>query len=340
MPNLTINDIAKLAKVSTATVSRALNSPHLLRPATLSRVLSTIKEHEYIYNALAGDMSKRKSSVLGIYVPTVESAKLSETVFAFQETVQAQGYPVILNNTNFNAKQENDQLRQARERSLSGIFLIGYMAENLPYIDEIIKGGIPCFFLWDILPDTSYNYVGFDNHVASLNMTRYLLNLGHRRVAFVGAMQSRIERVQKRLSGYLTALVEKSIPVDQELIKEAPPNLENGYQIMNLFLAMKTKRPTAIFFASDMLALGALAACRQWGINVPEEISIAGFDNVEFADYGQPPLTTVYVPSKEIGRVAGRFLLDAIQQGKPGPYQCCLETSLLLRESCAPPRPF
>ncbi|MDR0355427.1 MAG: LacI family transcriptional regulator [Deltaproteobacteria bacterium] len=339
MSKLTIGDIARLADVSTATVSRALHSPHLLRPETLRRVLDTIDEHKYIYNALAGDLSKQKSSVLGIYVPTVESAKLSETVFALQETVQAHGYPVIVNNTNFNAELEKTQLRQARERSLSGLFLIGYMRENLPYIDEIIRGGIPCFFLWDTLPGTDYNYVGFDNQSAAYNMASHLLGLGHQLVAFVGAMQSQIDRVRKRLNGYLSALEQRGAPVRPELIREAPPTLENGYRVMESFLNMKPgSRPTAVFFASDMLALGAMAACRQRGLQVPEEISIAGFDNIEFAIYGQPALTTVYVPSREIGQLAGRFLMEAIQRGEPGPHQRCLETSLLIRESCAPPR--
>ena len=102
MTKMTIGDIARLAGVSTATVSRAIHTPRLLKPQTLARVRAALTEHNYIYNALAGDLSKRKSSILGVFVPSVESAKLSETVFALQETVQARGYPAIVNNTSFN----------------------------------------------------------------------------------------------------------------------------------------------------------------------------------------------------------------------------------------------
>ncbi len=337
MKKLTIGDIAKLAKVSTATVSRAIHTPRLLRPATLERVQAAIKEHDYVYNALAGDLSKRKSSLLGIYVPSVESAKLSETVFAIQETVQGHGYPAIVNNTSFDIRRERAHLRQARERSLSGVFLIGLMDENMAYVDELIGEGIHCVFLWDILPGTSYHYVGFDNQKASYSMSAYLIGLGHSRIAFVGAMQSRIERVRKRFNGYLRAMDDSGLAVDQELIKEAPPTLENGYRVMESLLDLGPKRPTAVFFASDMLAIGAMSACRHRGLDVPGQISIAGFDNIEFANYGQPPLTTVYVPSREIGQVAGRFLMDVIQAPHTAPRQRCLETSLLIRESCAPP---
>ncbi|MDR2724991.1 MAG: LacI family transcriptional regulator [Candidatus Adiutrix sp.] len=338
MTKLTIGDIARLAGVSTATVSRAIHTPNLLKPATLAQVRKTLTEHNYIYNALAGDLSKRKSSILGISVPTVESAKLSETVFALQETVQTRGFPAIINNTSFNPDRERAQLLQARERSLSGLFLIGCMDENLAYLDELIAAGIPCVFLWDILPGTDYNYVGFDNQEASYNMTVYLIGLGHRRIAFVGAMQSQIERVRKRFNGFAAAMGDNGLPLDQQLIKEASPSLENGYRLMEMFQDLGRLSPTAIFFASDMLALGALAACRHRGLAVPDRISIAGFDNIEFSNYGYPPLTTVYVPSREIGQMAGRFMLDILQASSTSPpRQRCLETSLIIRETCAPP---
>ena len=341
MRNLTISDIAKLANVSTATVSRVIQNSKLVRPATRDKVLSTIEEHGYIYNALAADLSKRRSSLLGVFVPTLESAKLSETIFALQEKVQAHGHPIIVNNTGFNAALERTQLMKAREHSLSGVFFIGYMTENMPRIDELIRGGIPAIFLWDILPGTSYNYVGFDNELATYKMTEHLIGLGHRRIAFVGAMQSQVERVFKRLSGYLNCMRDNKLPAPEGLVLEATPTLANGSLVMERLLAAfkGEKLPTAIFFASDMLALGALATCREKGLDVPGDISIAGFDDIEYAAYVHPSLTTVYVPSLEIGRVAGEFLIDLLEGGQPSsPRQRCLETSLLVRGTCGPPR--
>jgi DNA-binding LacI/PurR family transcriptional regulator len=337
--NLTISDIAKLANVSTATVSRVIQNSKLVKPDTREKVLSAIDKYGYIYNALAGDLSKRRSSVLGVFVPTVESAKLSETIFSLQEMVQAHGHPIIVNNTSFNAALERAQLRRAREHSLSGVFFIGYMTENLPYIDELIKGGIPAIFLWDILPETSYNFVGFDNERATYQMTEYLIGLGHRRIAFVGAMQSQVERVHKRLNGYVSCMRDHGIPIYDGLIKEATPTLANGREVMERYLdTLRGRRlPSAIFFASDMLALGAVTACRDRGLEVPGDVSIAGFDNIEYAAYFNPPLTTVYVPSREIGQVAGELLMELLDGGAGQARQRCLETSLLVRGTCGPP---
>ncbi|MDR1657064.1 MAG: LacI family transcriptional regulator [Deltaproteobacteria bacterium] len=339
MPKLTISDIAKLANVSTATVSRVIQNSKLVRPDTKNRVLSTIDKYGYVYNALAGNLSKRKSSVLGVFVPTVESAKLSETIFSLQEMVQSFGHPIIVNNTSFNPSLERAQLRMAREHSLSGVFFIGYMTENIPYIDELIQEGIPAIFLWDILPDTSYNFVGFDNERATYMMTEYLISLGHRRIAFVGAMQSQVERVSKRLNGYISCMRDHKIPTTGDLIMEAKPTLANGRLLMERYLdSFKGRKlPTAVFFASDMLALGAITACRDRGLDVPGDISIAGFDNIEYASYIFPPLTTVYVPSREMGQVAGEFLMDLLEGGAGKPHQRCLETRLLVRGTCGPP---
>jgi DNA-binding LacI/PurR family transcriptional regulator len=313
----------------------------VVRPDTREKILSTIDKYGYIHNALAGVLSKRRSSLLGVFVPTLESAKLSETIFALQEMVQSHGHPIIVNNTGFNAALERTQLLRARERSLSGVFFIGYMTENMPHIDELIRGGIPAIFLWDILPDTSYHYVGFDNELATYQMTDHLIGLGHRRIAFVGAMQSQVERVRKRLNGFVSCMRDHRLPVADGFVLEATPTLANGRMVMERLMdAFKgPKLPTAVFFASDMLALGAVTACRDRGLDVPGDISIAGFDNIDYASYVHPPLTTVYVPSREIGLVAGEFLMDLLDGGGGGqPRQRCLETSLLVRGTCGPPR--
>jgi DNA-binding LacI/PurR family transcriptional regulator len=341
MRTLTISDIAKLAGVSTATVSRVIQNSNLVRPGTREKVLSAIDKYGYIYNALAGDLSKRRSSLLGVFVPTLESAKLSETIFSLQETVQSHGHPIIVNNTGFDAARERSQLRLARERSLSGVFFIGYMTENMPSIDELIRGGIPAIFLWDVLPGASYNYVGFDNEMATYQMTEYLIGLGHSRIAFVGAMQSQVERVRKRLNGFLRCMGDHKVPVREGYVMEATPTLANGRTTMERLLAAfgGARRPTAVFFASDMLALGALTACRDQGLDVPGDISIAGFDDIEYASYVHPQLTTVYVPSREMGRVAGEFLIDLLDGGGGEAHQRTLETSLQIRGTCGPPAP-
>jgi len=333
----TIQDIAKVAGVSSATVSRAIHAPHLLHSRTLQKVQAVMAQQGYIYNAMAGDFSRRRSSVIGLFIPTAESIKISTTAIALQDVINKYGFPIIINNTFFDASLERSFLRQCRERALSAIIFVGVMKQNESMIYSIARDEIPCAFLWDTLENTSYNYVGIDNFSASYDMMRYLLGLGHRRIAFVGAMFMQVGRVEKRLNGYLRALEEHDIPLRSTYVLEFPPTLDNGSLAMRHFLTL-AQPPTAVFFASDMLAIGALSACREAGVNVPEQISVAGFDDISFAVHAYPPLTTVRVPAQEMGAIAGHCMIDLLRHKKNTPFQHVLPTTVIIRETCAPPK--
>ena len=295
-----------------------------------------MEQQGYIYNAMAGDLSRRKSSVIGLFIPTAESAKISTTAIALQDVVNKYGFPIIINNTFFDASLERSLLRQCRERALSALIFVGFMKQNESMIYSIAQDEIPCAFLWDTMENTAYNYVGIDNFSASYDMMRYLLGLGHRRIAFVGAMFMQVGRVAKRLHGYLRALEEYAIPLRSEYVLEFPPTLDNGVLAMRSFLAL-ARPPTAVFFASDMLAIGALTACREAGVKVPEQISIAGFDDISFAVHAYPPLTTVRVPAQEMGTLAGHCMIDLLRYKNNASFQHVLPTTVITRETCAAP---
>ena len=337
MGKLTIQDIARLAGVSTATVSRAIHSPKLLREETLKHVLAVIEQHQYIYNAVAGDFSRQKSSILSAFVPwSLSGGKINATLIAVQDVVSPYGYPMLLNITNFNEQTERMQLMQTRERAPAGLFFAGYTVSNEEMIREILAGGVPGLFLWEIMPGTPYHYVGIDNFAASVEMTRYLIGLGHRRIGFVGALFSKVARSRQRLDGFRTALGEAGLRVREDAVLEYPSALQSGCEAMHRLLALPDP-PTAVFLAGDALAIGALAACREAGVSVPRDMSVAGFDDMEFSSYAVPALTTVQVPSLEMGRIAGRCMLELVRGGDASPRQYCLKTSLVIRESCAPP---
>jgi DNA-binding LacI/PurR family transcriptional regulator len=241
-------------------------------------------------------------------------------------------------NTLFDAGRERMQLRQCRERSLAGLVFVGYMTQNEPMILDMAREGMPCVFLWDTMEGTAHHFVGIDNFAASHAMTSYLIELGHRRIAFVGAMFSTVQRVRKRLDGHLAAMRAHGVPVVPEYVSEYPPTLDNGRIAMRRFLDLP-EPPTAVFCASDMLAIGSLTACREAGVRVPEDISVSGFDNIDFSAHACPALTTINVPSQMMGRLAGQCLLDIVRDGNTRPHQHTLETSLIVRESCGPPPP-
>ncbi len=337
MKTPTIQDIARIAGVSTATVSRGIHEPHRLLPHTLQKVQEAMARQGYIYNALAGDLSRRRSSIFGLFIPTAGCAKLTVSAVAFQEEVHKHGFPSIVNNTFFDVTLERSQLRQCRERALAGLVFVSYLQRNESAIFDIAGLETPCVFLWDTLEGTPYNYVGIDNFGAAYDMTRYLLELGHRRVAFAGSMLNTVSRVRKLFNGYSKALEERGIPLREEYIVEYRPEVENGRLAMHAFLALP-EPPTAVFFTGDMPAVGALTACREAGLRVPEDMSIAGFDDIDFAAHAYPPLTTVHVPAREIGVVAGRDLLERLNSKSAVPFQHTLPTPLVIRESCAPPK--
>lgn len=335
MAKLNMADIARLAGVSSATVSRAIHTPYKVRDETRSKVLHAIREHNYIYNAAAADLSRRRSKVIGLLIPTTRSPVFAETTLAIQEYCQSAGYAVILGNTGYDAAVEKRLLQQFEERRVAGIILTGFTLACESEVADLRTHGIPHVVIWENLPDRDINFVGFDNFKTAQKMTEYLMSLGHRRIGLIIGPYSKVGRVRKRREGFNDAMKKGGLAIDPALVIETEPTLENGEEAMSILLGLP-EPPSAVFAASDVLAIGALKAARQAGLAVPEQISIAGHDDIGFAAYTQPPLTTMRVRSYDIGRRAVEVLLDEIDSGKCRPRRQCLAAELVLRGSCGP----
>jgi DNA-binding LacI/PurR family transcriptional regulator len=336
MAQITIQDVARLAGVSAATVSRALHSPHLVSQGTRENIQRVMRENHYIYNAAAADFSRNKSSVVGVFIPTTAGTVFAGTVGAIEEYAYEHGFPLMVSNTRYDPDIEAALLHQCLERRLAGVILTGYCQANEALILSMAEKGLPCLVAWEILPDSlPLSYVGIDNYQAAFDATDHLLGLGHRRVGLIVGPRSGILRARRRFDGYAAALEARGIPYDPSLVIERQPSMLNGKEAMSRLLHL-SKPPTAVFAASDFLAIGALAAVREAGLQVPQDISVMGFDDIEFANYCNPPLTTVRVPGQEIGRMAVSLLMDLIAEGPP-PRRLCLDTQLVLRKSCATP---
>ncbi len=333
-PKVTMKEIAALVNLSPATVSRVLHSPELVKPATRQRVLAAMEENQYVYDATAADLSRKKTMVIGLTIPTTKDAGFAASTLMIQEMAQAKGYSVILGNTHYDPQIELKVLRQFRERNVAGVILTGLCLGHEKVVHSLIESGIPCVVIWEKLSNDKINHVGFDNFNASYAMTEYLIQLNHRRIGFVAGLYSKISRVKKRVEGYKEALRAHQIPFDPELIVEAEPSLLDGKEAADRLLSL-SNRPTAISFVSDVMAMGAMAAVRNWGFRVPEDISITGFDDIEYSAYMHPPLTTVRVPAEQMGRLSAKALFDMIETGNPAQVrQYCLDTDLIIRESC------
>jgi DNA-binding LacI/PurR family transcriptional regulator len=330
---ITMEEISKMAGVSLATVSRTIHSPHLVRKETRERINHVMEKVNYVYHATAGDLSRKRSSIIGVIIPTAKSLVFSTTLFAIQETAQQNNYSLITGSSKYDIETELKLLQQFKERRLAGIILTGFVIGQKDLVKELVKGGMPCVVIWDKLDDSDLSYVGFDNFKATYAITEYLISLRHKRIGLIVGPYTKVERVKKRLAGFKAALKDYGITYDPSLVIEKEPTLIDGKEAMSRLLSLSV-RPTAVLAASDTLAVGALSAARDMGLRIPKDISLAGFDDIDVAGYCNPPLTTVRVPAYQIGQIAFKILIDMVNARSSQVQQYCLDTSLIIRESC------
>lgn len=334
MAKITIIDVARLAGVSTATVSRAMHMPEVVRPATLERVQAVMRECGYVYNATAGDFSRRKSTVIGVLILTT-TTKVAASVSAAQKLATRHQFPLIVSASGFNARLERQHLDQFMQRGVAGVLVIGHMRENLPKIQEMQQRGIPCVFLWEVLPGSNDSYVGIDNVQGSFTMVNHLIGQGYTRIGFICGINTGVERIFQRYEGYQKALRANRLPLDSALVRSAISTYANGKQAMRELMALPDP-PRCICCASDVLATGAMAAVHEAGLSVPHDYSIVGFDNTDISPYLNPTLSTVDVPGEEMGRLGMQALLTLVTNDDHPPIQKELPVSLVLRASCCP----
>lgn len=328
-----IKQIAEIAGVSVTTVSRAINAPSKLKLETRRKVLQALEDHGYVYNAAAADLVRKKSTVIGVLIPNAKTPLFASTLLGIQDYLQGVGYSMLVGNSKYDEKIESSLLKQFHERQVSGIIRVDLSYDRKKFEDWLKSADIPCVIMLEKLQDSELNYVGFDNQKAALAMTNYLLSLNHKRIGLLIGPYSRTERVRKRLDGYIVGLKTAGLEVDHNLIIETEISLSNGAHAFNELLS-KDDPPTAIFAAADYLALGALRAAHEKGFNVPQDISIAGFGDIDVAAYSNPPLTTVRVPGYECAYLASEVLLRLINKEEKKKYQYCLDTDLIIRSSC------
>lgn len=337
MKKLTMQDIARLAGVSKATVSRTIHSPQLVNPETREHIQQIMAEHHYVYNVHAADFSRRRTAMIGLIIPTVRSSIHAEVIHGIQQKLQETNLVLIIGHTEYNLNMELKFLNLFHQRRLAGIILTGLKPQSTDRVKTIVKSGVPCVITWETVDDDQISYVGFDNFKAAFSITQYLVSLGHTRIGLIMGPFQKAERVKQRFNGYKAVFEKSGIAFDPELAIEKEPTLVDGKEAMSRLLSL-TNRPTAIFAASDVLAMGALTAIREKGLRVPEDISLAGFDDIDFAAYCEPPLTTVKVPAFEMGQLAVRVLLEMAQNSSDYVCQYCLDTQLIIRDSCGPPK--
>jgi len=328
----TIRDVAKEAKVSIATVSRVLNQSPSVKEETRQRVLRIMEECGYIYNAIAGSLSTKKSVTIGIIVPTITNPIFAQSTKGIQDFANLSGYSIILGNSDYLCETEERLIEVFKEKRVEGIILT---CSNIyhKYVQRLKHSNLPFVLLYNTLFDKELNFVTIDNYRAAYEIVKYLINLGHQRIGMIAGNINMSDRSFVRSEAFKACLKDHGIPYQPEYLIETDLTFEGGKKAMEVLLGVIPPL-TGIFCSNDFIGMGAIKTIRGKGLRIPEDISIAGFDDIEMASYFDPELTTIHQPAYQMG-VKGAELLFKILSGElEGPQQIILDHSLIIRNSC------
>jgi LacI family transcriptional regulator, repressor for deo operon, udp, cdd, tsx, nupC, and nupG len=328
----TIRDVASELGMSVATVSRALSQPELLRPETRERVLSVVAKLGYRPNVLARSLRRGQTHAIVLVVPKLSTFFL-EIFAGAEEAAQTAGLAVLLGNSDGKPEREEAYFDQVISGRADGIILL---TGALPPAYANGKRALPPLVaVLERLPGHDTPVIRIDHRAASAEITRHLIDLGHRRIAHI-AGSPHAASTEHRTSGYKDALSAAGIPYDEDLVAPGDFSMQSGADAMDRLLKLDSP-PTAVFAGNDEMAFGAVKSARVHGLSVPEDLSIAGFDDQTTAAFYNPPLTTIHTPCREIGRRATQELIEQIA-GRDVAREIVLPTKLVVRDSTASPR--
>ncbi|MDH2414309.1 LacI family DNA-binding transcriptional regulator [Nocardioides sp. CER19] len=314
---VTIRDVAAAAQVSPATVSRVLNGKVEVAEELRQRVVAAVGELGYRPNGLARSLRTRATSVLGVVIADVTNPFFTAMVRGIEDVAQAAGYSVVLANSDEDLDKERRYLEVAAAEQMAGVVLAPASSRGTD-VSLLQQYRIPLVTVDRQLAGLDVDSVSIDNQLAAREATEHLVAQGCRRIAFVSG-PSATSTGQRRLAGYRAALRAADLPSGAELVKRADFRAEGGYDA-TIELLRSAERPDGLLVSNNLMALGALRALQEMGIDVPGEIAFASFDGIEWARALRPTLTVVEQPTYEIGRRAAELLLARVA-GETGPAQ-------------------
>jgi len=337
----TIKDIAKRTGVSHSTVSRALRGDPLISDETAQRIQQAAVDMAYLPSAAARSLKTNRSQVLGVIVTSIDDPFFSEIVFGIEETAQQAGYSLFIAAPQHDPSREEKIVQAMMEHRTDGIIICSSSFSS-DQGRQLLENGFPIVVVNHQGVENFHYSIFHDDVDGSRQITRHLIDLGHRKIAYLGNALSGRTNLD-RLNGYLIEMQDAGMSVPAEYVHNVSGNtpefgIEGVQQLINL-----PHPPSAIVCYNDMLAIGALKGCHSAGIKVPEEISITGFDNITFSAYTNPPLTTFDQPKQSIGSEAARLLLDLLSSENGAtsfePKEIILKGKLLVRNSVSSPSP-
>jgi len=325
----TIQDVAKAAGVSVATVSRVLNKSKSVSAETRELVLDTIKKLNYQPNLLGRNLRRTETRLILILLPSISNPFYAMLVKGAEDVAHKNGYNVMLCNTDSDINRERAYLELLKNRLADGLIFMS------PEIDKEeltnISEGFPVVQCCEYKEGADVPRVAIDNLAAAYKAVKHLVGIGHRRIGMISGRNEYVSTKQREL-GYRKALEDSGIDFDDTLIKHGNYGFRSGLRAANQLLSM-SNRPTAIFAISDSMAVGAIRAAKENGFKVPVDLAVVGFDDISFASMCEPPLTTISQPKYDLGCTAMEMLLWQIQGKHVETNEIVLEHELIIRQS-------
>jgi LacI family transcriptional regulator len=331
-------DVARLAGVSRATVSYIVNGVTddrvSITPETRQRVLDAVRELDYQPDATAQSLRLGKTHTIGLLIPDMRNPHLWQVARGAEQQTQAKGYDLLLASTALDAERESTMMNALSRRRIDGLILMLTHSTLLNReFDRLAKKRMPMVVMGEYVPLLDMVQHGYDQ--AALTVMRHLIDLGHRRIGLVYGVDSQ-QHGTERLEAYQQALIASGIPINPHFVIKCGGKIEEGYQAAQQLLLCRP-RPTAIIVINDLLAIATLRAIADCGLSVPRDVSIISYDDIDFASYLTPALTTVHGNAEEMGRAAVRLIFERIRDPSRPPQRIAIASQLIVRETTGPP---
>ena len=329
---MTLAEVAKLAGVSSATVSRVLNNPQAVKSTTRARVIRAARELNYHPNLHARSLAVGSSRTLGIVLSNMENPFFFDIFRTLESCARAEGYEAVVANTGYRPEQLVASVRLMIGWRVAGLAAI---VSEMDYelIDVITDSRIPCVFYDVGTPKRNITNVKVDYRSGIEKVVQYLHGLGHSEFAFIGH-HAALSPINERRNAVLD-VVAKLVPHAQINVKEGVDSLDGGREAVRELLDSGL-RPTAVISVNDLMAVGAMRELQARGLRIPEDVSVTGFDNIRLSEFCSPPLTTIHIPRDEIGRTIFEHLVPAPKRPRVKRREILVSPELIIRESTGP----
>jgi LacI family transcriptional regulator len=331
---MNLDQVARRARVSTATVSRVLNNASVVKSSTRSRVMKAIEELKYYPNLHARSLAGGKSRSIGVIASNMENPFFFDIYKTIESDAHARGYEVLMANTDYNAEQLVSSIRLMIGRRVAGLAAI--VSEMVPaLIDELNHSGIPVVFYDVGAPRPNITNIRVDYRRGIERVVDYLHSLGHRRLGFIGH-HAMLGPINERMKTVLDAVARYS---SLEVRTAADADTLEGGRLAARALLSSWEAPTALICVNDITAVGALRELRERGIRVPQDMSVTGFDNVKLSEFCFPALTTVHIPRERIGHIICDCLIPNAAKPDQAEHEIVIDPELVVRDSTGPAPP-